>query len=253
MVNSPGARKFSNSWNDFAAKGGAFATSLLDGKNGTSLDAFKNLYTGASAPWAWGLTGATAATMAGAFGRSRSAEGGNYGLLSGVGTVLPWLALGGIAYGGYKLYKNPNWMRALSAASTLSNGSLEDKWGTLNQLNENPEVLKNTRKLVGWFGRKDDLNKLDTGLRVNRTVGSALNAVDTGRQWLRNGGMAKIQGFVGNMTNPIAVALTKAVAPASGGAVGAPKSGTPTASGLRTFWNRVTGASDNNRNAQPAQ
>ena len=165
MMNSEGMKNFNNSWNAFTQTGGDWVNTLSDGKGGTSWDAFKKMYTGDSAPWAWGATAAAAISMANAF--NSDTNNGNNRSGSGFSGLVPWLALGGLAYGAYKLMPQiKTWVGAYSDVNRLNSGTNEDKATTLQTLSTDQGRRAAADKMVEVGGTPKQLRQFRQNAKV---------------------------------------------------------------------------------------
>lgn len=168
MMNSEGMNNFNNSWNAFTQVGGDWVNTLSDGKGGTSWDAFKKMYTGDSAPWALGATAAAAISMANAFNsNANNTNNGNNRSGSGFSGLVPWLALGGLAYGTYKLMPQiKTWVGAYSDVNRLNSGTAEDKATTLQTLSTDQGRRTAAEKMVEAGGTPKQLRQFRQNTKV---------------------------------------------------------------------------------------
>lgn len=168
MMNSQGMKDTRDSWNAFTRKGRGFINSLSDNQEGTTWPALQQMFTGEGAPWAWGTAAATAVTMANAFNSGNSNQRGSGGGGSlGLGNVVPWLALGGLAYGAYKLMpKIRQWANSYNSAMTLKNGTTDEKQAVMQNFSENPAQRAQAEKLIEIGGTATQLNTFRQNAKV---------------------------------------------------------------------------------------
>ena len=106
MMNSDAMKSVGNSFNAYTDSVGKFVNSFSDKTPGSTWNSFKNMHTGAGAPFAYGVHGGTALAMANAFGGSNNGNGGGGGLTSTLNTAISIIP-GMMPYIlGYKLYNN---------------------------------------------------------------------------------------------------------------------------------------------------
>lgn len=169
MMNSEGMKNFGNSWNAFTQAGGNWVNTLSDGKDGTSWDALKKMYTGKSAPWAWGATAATAMAMSNAFNSGSGGnnnQGGNRGGFNW-GSLVPWLALGGLAYGAYKFMPQiKNWAGAYGDVNRLKSGTMAEKSETMQNLSQNQGRRNAAEKMIEIGGTPSQLRQFRQNAKV---------------------------------------------------------------------------------------